>query len=53
MARSLPTSMDGSLIDYVGSWGPMILGHADDEVVDALSEVAAKGTVSALPMNWK
>ena len=24
------------LIDYVGSWGPMILGHAHADVIDAL-----------------
>lgn len=27
-------------IDYVGSWGPMILGHADDEVVEAVQQQA-------------
>ena len=36
-------------IDYVGSWGPMILGHADEEIVDALSDVAAKGTSFGAP----
>jgi len=30
-------------IDYVGSWGPMILGHADDRVLDAISATAKKG----------
>ncbi|HEY6217322.1 MAG TPA: aminotransferase class III-fold pyridoxal phosphate-dependent enzyme, partial [Pyrinomonadaceae bacterium] len=30
------TDVDGrTYIDYVGSWGPMILGHADEEVVAA------------------
>jgi len=39
------TDVDGNTyIDYVGSWGPLILGHADPEVVAALSETAAKGT---------
>ena len=36
-------------IDYVGSWGPMILGHADEEVVAALREVAADGTSFGAP----
>jgi glutamate-1-semialdehyde 2,1-aminomutase len=36
-------------IDYVGSWGPMILGHADEELVTALQEVAAKGTSFGAP----
>ena len=36
-------------IDYVGSWGPMILGHADDEIVRALQEVAGNGTSFGAP----
>jgi glutamate-1-semialdehyde 2,1-aminomutase len=36
-------------IDYVGSWGPMILGHADEEVVAAVQEVAAGGTSFGAP----
>lgn len=44
------TDVDGNTyIDYVGSWGPMILGHADEEVVAALREVAAKGTSFGAP----
>ena len=31
-------------IDYLCSWGPLILGHARPEVVEAISEAAAKGT---------
>src|SRR5436190_18979708 len=30
-------------IDYVGSWGPAILGHAHPQVVRAAAEAAAKG----------
>lgn len=30
-------------LDYFGSWGPMILGHAFPSVVDAIREAAAKG----------
>lgn len=36
-------------IDYVGSWGPMILGHADAEVVEALREALARGTSYGAP----
>ena len=36
-------------IDYVGSWGPMILGHADDEIVDAIASVATRGTSFGAP----
>jgi glutamate-1-semialdehyde 2,1-aminomutase len=44
------TDVDGkTYIDYVGSWGPMILGHADEEVVAAVQEVAAKGTSFGAP----
>ncbi|HJU92956.1 MAG TPA: glutamate-1-semialdehyde 2,1-aminomutase [Pyrinomonadaceae bacterium] len=44
------TDVDGNTyIDYVGSWGPMILGHADEEVVAAIQEVAAKGTSFGAP----
>jgi glutamate-1-semialdehyde 2,1-aminomutase len=31
-------------VDYVGSWGPLILGHAAPTVIDALIEAARKGT---------
>jgi len=31
-------------IDYVGSWGPLILGHAPSEVVNAVIEAAKSGT---------
>jgi len=44
------TDVDGrTYIDYLGSWGPMILGHADEEVVAAVQEVAAKGTSFGAP----
>ncbi len=44
------TDVDGrQFIDYVGSWGPMILGHADQEIVDALARVAAQGTSFGAP----
>jgi len=31
-------------IDYVGSWGPLILGHADPEVLEAIIQAARNGT---------
>ncbi len=44
------TDVDGrSYIDYVGSWGPMILGHADPEVVAALQQAVIKGTSFGAP----
>jgi len=44
------TDVDGrTYIDYVGSWGPMILGHADAEVVAALAEAATRGTSFGAP----
>lgn len=44
------TDVDGrTYIDYVGSWGPMILGHADPEVVDALHEALGRGTSYGAP----
>jgi glutamate-1-semialdehyde 2,1-aminomutase len=36
-------------IDYVGSWGPMILGHADGVIVEAISAAAANGTSFGAP----
>ena len=42
--------VDGNeLIDYVGSWGPMILGHADPAVVAAITAAAADGTSYGAP----
>ena len=31
-------------IDYIGSWGPMILGHANERVTDAIRKAAENGT---------
>jgi len=42
--------IDGNeYIDYVGSWGPLIMGHAHPEVVRALQEATAKGTSFGAP----
>lgn len=41
---------DGNkLIDYINSWGPMILGHAYEPVVNAVIEKAKKGTSFGMP----
>ena len=36
-------------IDYISSWGPMILGHAHNKVINAISETAKKGTSFGMP----
>jgi len=44
------TDEDGNVyIDYVGSWGPLILGHSHPEVVAALKNVAERGTSYGIP----
>ena len=41
---------DGNrFIDYISSWGPMILGHAHPNVINAISETAKKGTSFGMP----
>ena len=35
---------DNEYIDYVGSWGPMILGHANERVINAIKEAADNST---------
>jgi glutamate-1-semialdehyde 2,1-aminomutase len=43
-------SADGRrFIDYVGSWGPMILGHAHPQVIKAVQDVAADGLSFGAP----
>lgn len=42
--------IDGNeYIDYVGSWGPMVVGHSHPRVVKALQEAAARGTSYGAP----
>ena len=42
--------VDGNrYIDYVGSWGPMILGHAHSRVLEAIGRAASKGTSFGAP----
>ena len=42
-------SDDRKYIDYVGSWGPMILGHADPRIIRAIIRCAANGTSFGAP----
>ena len=42
--------VDGkSYVDFVGSWGPLILGHAPAAVVEAITETARRGTSYGAP----
>jgi glutamate-1-semialdehyde 2,1-aminomutase len=42
--------LDGnSYIDYVGSWGPLILGHAHPKVIEAVCKAAQRGTSFGAP----
>ncbi|MDP6501606.1 MAG: aminotransferase class III-fold pyridoxal phosphate-dependent enzyme, partial [Dehalococcoidales bacterium] len=40
---------DNEFIDYVCSWGPLILGHAHPQVVEALKTVAERGISFGAP----
>ncbi len=49
-AGSRVWDVDGrEYLDYVGSWGPMILGHAHPEVVEAIRRAAERGTSYGAP----
>src|SRR4051812_39629116 len=44
------TDVDGNrYIDYVGSWGPLILGHAHPVVTEALAQALRSGTSFGAP----
>ena len=44
------TDVDGNtFLDFVGSWGPLILGHAHPRIVQAVAETAARGTTFGAP----
>ena len=46
----LLTDVDGNqFIDFVGSWGPMIIGHAHPEVIQAIRQAAGDGTSFGAP----
>ncbi len=40
---------DNEYIDYVLSWGPLILGHANDQIINAIKEVSNYGTSFGAP----
>ncbi len=44
---------NNSYIDYVGSWGPMILGHCHPQVVEAVSGPSKVAAALAPPRSWK
>lgn len=49
-SRQYLFDIDGNrYIDYIGSWGPMILGHAHPEVLDAIQQAASRGTSFGAP----
>src|ERR1700677_2249425 len=42
--------VDGNeYVDYVGTWGPAILGHAHPKIIQAVQQAAAKGTSFGIP----
>jgi len=45
----LTTVDDDELIDFVGTWGPAILGHAAEPVIEAVRETAARGLSFGTP----
>ncbi len=46
--------VDGNkFIDYVGSWGPMILGHAHPQIIAAIKKAAANGTSFGAPTQYE
>ncbi|HET6946442.1 MAG TPA: glutamate-1-semialdehyde 2,1-aminomutase [bacterium] len=48
------TDVDGrSYLDYVGSWGALILGHAAPEVVAAIARATARGTTYGMPTPYE
>src|SRR6195256_2080875 len=44
------TDVDGNeYLDLIGSWGPLILGHCQREILDAIREAMALGTTFGAP----
>ena len=44
------TDVDGNVfLDFIGSWGPLILGHAHPAIVDAVTQAATRGTTFGAP----
>jgi glutamate-1-semialdehyde 2,1-aminomutase len=49
-SRARVKDIDGNeFLDYVGSWGPMILGHAHPGVINAIRDMSLKGTSFGAP----
>jgi glutamate-1-semialdehyde 2,1-aminomutase len=49
-AGSRLTDVDGNeYLDWVSSWGPLVLGHADPDVIAAVTQAAARGTSFGAP----
>lgn len=44
---------DNDYIDYCMSWGPLILGHADPDVIAAITETAKNGTSFGMPCRYE
>lgn len=44
---------DKTYIDYVGTWGPAILGHAPIEITQTIHEVAKQGVSFGCPCPWE
>jgi glutamate-1-semialdehyde aminotransferase len=40
-------------VDYVGSWGPLVLGHADPGVLAAVRDAMERGTSGARPVRGR
>ena len=40
---------DNQYIDYISSWGPMIIGHAHPEIINAINDQSRKGTSYGIP----
>ncbi|MBC8047607.1 MAG: glutamate-1-semialdehyde 2,1-aminomutase [Fimbriimonadaceae bacterium] len=44
---------DNAFVDYCGSWGPLILGHADERVISAVSAALQNGTSFGTPTKYE
>lgn len=44
---------DNTYIDFVASWGPLIFGHANDTILEAIHEAASKGTSFGAPTEYE
>ena len=48
-APTFSTSIGNRYLDFVGSWGPLILGHAHPQVIEAISQACRNGTTFGAP----